>query len=782
MAKQVIEVLKATGVEYIVAPYEADAQMAYLATTGEVHAVVTEDSDMLAYGCQRVLFKMDKMGEGQQILLSDLALNKPVSFVGFTQQMFLEMCIMAGCDFLKTPNGIGVKRAHQQIRRVKNFVRACKSLRLNGTSIPRTFEAEFQRVIWVFHYQRVFCKRRQGIVHINPLPEGGLLAGNVLVPDALPNGDSGQELDFLGPHIEAEVAQAVAVGDLDPVTLQPFDLSQSAAENQSIDGTQANGREQSATQPSSGRAASGSKRRSGTNRALPVGASGIANYFSAVPASCKQAKRQFVAPRFAATPHQPVREIQKPGTSQRCSAADEETTESHCLSLITQKETTDGHALGFSRFAFYGDCASGEGSTVPAWHGRRRGTGRPPIPGSTPKPMDADRPLNSELQSTSEVSQATPVGDNGSNHGTDLGMGDYTNGGEHWLTHGCSLVGDSLCSASPVLPFQDCNDASPGGFPAGLSSPMGSGNPLHRVHNSGVVGSTIRGLSDDGLHPGDTWTPRQAKYFAGSDASPDILFDELFPTPGSIHCYQVGFPSTRGPSSRKKQRYAECDGHKGDDGFGGISCASFAAPSCKRLDRLLDGLVSPGRPLSPLACNAEAPLHHTRQARAPDFSRFAFTKCPTGLERQIGSNSGEPTPFNLENSADQDCEGPLPQDTKSGCSDEPLEDCSGAGADPRKQDGGDPAFYSINHVGGYARMARRALDQLELGRLQKNLAAGASACVQEQCDTGSCAMRASRIRNNVHTGRKAKLDGRYGAAVRSNSARNRLFERFACRP
>jgi len=49
-----IQALRAEGVEYVVAPYEADAQMTYLAITGRVHAVITEDSDMLPYGCPRV--------------------------------------------------------------------------------------------------------------------------------------------------------------------------------------------------------------------------------------------------------------------------------------------------------------------------------------------------------------------------------------------------------------------------------------------------------------------------------------------------------------------------------------------------------------------------------------------------------------------------------------------------------------------------------------------------------------------------------------------------------
>ena len=48
------QALRQAGVEYIVAPYEADAQMAWLALQGLVDAVITEDSDLLPYGCPRV--------------------------------------------------------------------------------------------------------------------------------------------------------------------------------------------------------------------------------------------------------------------------------------------------------------------------------------------------------------------------------------------------------------------------------------------------------------------------------------------------------------------------------------------------------------------------------------------------------------------------------------------------------------------------------------------------------------------------------------------------------
>lgn len=45
---------RARGVDCLVAPYEADAQLAYLTKSGLAQAVITEDSDLLAFGCKTV--------------------------------------------------------------------------------------------------------------------------------------------------------------------------------------------------------------------------------------------------------------------------------------------------------------------------------------------------------------------------------------------------------------------------------------------------------------------------------------------------------------------------------------------------------------------------------------------------------------------------------------------------------------------------------------------------------------------------------------------------------
>lgn len=51
-----LKVLKRENVCYVVAPYEADAQMTFLAISKQVDAVITEDSDLIAFGCPRVSF------------------------------------------------------------------------------------------------------------------------------------------------------------------------------------------------------------------------------------------------------------------------------------------------------------------------------------------------------------------------------------------------------------------------------------------------------------------------------------------------------------------------------------------------------------------------------------------------------------------------------------------------------------------------------------------------------------------------------------------------------
>jgi exonuclease 1 len=71
-------------VEYYVAPYEADAQLAYMYLTGRAQVVITEDSDLLIFGVKKVLFKMDKNGQGIEVDLDLLPEVEELNFRNFT--------------------------------------------------------------------------------------------------------------------------------------------------------------------------------------------------------------------------------------------------------------------------------------------------------------------------------------------------------------------------------------------------------------------------------------------------------------------------------------------------------------------------------------------------------------------------------------------------------------------------------------------------------------------------------------------------------------------------
>lgn len=72
-------------------PYAESEQQRYQRRGWPATQVITEDSDLLPYGCPRVLFKMDKAGNGQQVCLEDLPRNRDPSFAAFTHDMFLEV-------------------------------------------------------------------------------------------------------------------------------------------------------------------------------------------------------------------------------------------------------------------------------------------------------------------------------------------------------------------------------------------------------------------------------------------------------------------------------------------------------------------------------------------------------------------------------------------------------------------------------------------------------------------------------------------------------------------
>eukprot|EP00808_Paulinella_micropora_P031147 g6758.t1 len=140
MVRIFIAALRQLKVEYMVAPYEADAQLAYLYTHDLADVVITEDSDLLVFGC-KILTKLDREGNVVEFDKAALAQYRPsaeekeaesdYAFLkgvkSCTGQQFMQACILSGCDYLEGVRGIGLKTAMKllcdQGRRITQVLR-----------------------------------------------------------------------------------------------------------------------------------------------------------------------------------------------------------------------------------------------------------------------------------------------------------------------------------------------------------------------------------------------------------------------------------------------------------------------------------------------------------------------------------------------------------------------------------------------------------------------------------------------------------------------------------
>ncbi|NXG49651.1 EXO1 Exonuclease, partial [Psilopogon haemacephalus] len=211
MAREVIKAARARGVDCIVAPYEADAQLAYLNKTGMVHAIITEDSDLLAFGCKKVFLKIDKFGNGLEIDQARLGNCKQLGNV-FTEEKFRYMCILSGCDYLSSIHGIGLAKACKLLKLANNpdIIKVIKKigqyLKMNIT-VPEEYIQGFTRANNTFLYQLVFDPVNRKLVPLNPY-------GDDIDPEMLV---------YAGRHFGDSTAFQIAIGNIDIDTMEQID-------------------------------------------------------------------------------------------------------------------------------------------------------------------------------------------------------------------------------------------------------------------------------------------------------------------------------------------------------------------------------------------------------------------------------------------------------------------------------------------------------------------------------------------------------------------------------
>lgn len=87
------------------------------------------------FGCKTVVFKMDKGGNCVYVKRTNIATVRDLPMHGWTDTQFRRMAVssivrmqanqqmLSGCDYLPSIVGIGLKKAHRLLRRLKTVER-----------------------------------------------------------------------------------------------------------------------------------------------------------------------------------------------------------------------------------------------------------------------------------------------------------------------------------------------------------------------------------------------------------------------------------------------------------------------------------------------------------------------------------------------------------------------------------------------------------------------------------------------------------------------------------
>ena len=175
MVAEVVDELRANGFAVLVAPYEADHQLAWLARNGIVDHVLTLDTDLVALGCPSVYLKID-YGTGQAVHVTTDSMERAATgaeelsllwfYAKYGTVALVRYGQLAGCDYVNCA-GVGPKKAldimaavHQAKARFDtdaDFINAVQDMRTQ----PAGFDAQFVAAGKCFEHAIVYDIRTE---------------------------------------------------------------------------------------------------------------------------------------------------------------------------------------------------------------------------------------------------------------------------------------------------------------------------------------------------------------------------------------------------------------------------------------------------------------------------------------------------------------------------------------------------------------------------------------------------------------------------------------------
>jgi len=140
--------LSENGFTVMTAKYEAEALCAYLTLQDEAWATLTEDTDSIAFGSKRTIFKYFSK---EPVLVE---FDTIIQALGLSKEQFIDLCCLFGCDFCDNVYKIGPVNAYNLIKRFQRWDHAYEKGRfgwgLETRTSAETFHARYPKVFECF--------------------------------------------------------------------------------------------------------------------------------------------------------------------------------------------------------------------------------------------------------------------------------------------------------------------------------------------------------------------------------------------------------------------------------------------------------------------------------------------------------------------------------------------------------------------------------------------------------------------------------------------------------
>lgn len=173
MAKSVMNELDKLGIKYIVAPYEADPQMVYMEKEGLVDGILSEDSDLLIFGCNRLITKLKADGTCIEVCRQNFHKAKQVPYISTLSEEQLRLVVMlSGCDYTKGIPGIGIKKSFTLVKTFQSLDNVLVNLKSDSLPEIDSFKDELSRADLAFRFQKVYNPRTHKMTTLNEYPVG----------------------------------------------------------------------------------------------------------------------------------------------------------------------------------------------------------------------------------------------------------------------------------------------------------------------------------------------------------------------------------------------------------------------------------------------------------------------------------------------------------------------------------------------------------------------------------------------------------------------------------